>query len=48
MIEFGLPNATMHKRDEAVAIADLEMLSAIYADIVIRALAAASGQASAR
>ena len=36
--EFGLPNATMHKLDEAVAVADLEALTAIYADIVRRAL----------
>ena len=30
VIEFGLPNATMHKRDEAVALADLETLARIY------------------
>ena len=30
MIEFGLPNATMHKRDEAVAVADLDVLARIY------------------
>ena len=33
VIEFGLVNATMHKRDEAVAIADLSALSHIYARI---------------
>ena len=33
VIEFGLVNATMHKRDEAVAIADLSALSRIYARI---------------
>jgi len=38
VVEFGLPNATMHKLDEAVAVADLEVLTAIYADIVRRAL----------
>ncbi|MFD1612384.1 succinyl-diaminopimelate desuccinylase [Sphingomonas tabacisoli] len=38
VVEFGLPNATMHKLDEAVAIADLEALTAIYADIAQRAL----------
>lgn len=38
VVEFGLSNATMHKLDEAVAIADLEALVAIYADIVRRAL----------
>jgi succinyl-diaminopimelate desuccinylase len=38
VVEFGLSNATMHKLDEAVAIADLAALTAIYADIVRRAL----------
>jgi succinyl-diaminopimelate desuccinylase len=36
--EFGLNNGTMHKLDEAVAVADLEMLTLIYADIIRRAL----------
>ncbi|MBF6601774.1 MAG: succinyl-diaminopimelate desuccinylase, partial [Sphingorhabdus sp.] len=31
VVEFGLCNATMHKLDEAVAIADLDQLSDIYA-----------------
>jgi succinyl-diaminopimelate desuccinylase len=39
VVEFGLTNATMHKLDEAVAIADLEALRQIYADIIRRALA---------
>ncbi|MBW8785420.1 MAG: succinyl-diaminopimelate desuccinylase [Novosphingobium sp.] len=30
VIEFGLCNATMHKRDEAVALPDLEVLARIY------------------
>ncbi len=34
VIEFGLLNATMHKRDEAVAIEDLEALVRIYRRIV--------------
>jgi succinyl-diaminopimelate desuccinylase len=38
VVEFGLNNATMHKLDEAVAVADLEMLASIYADIVEKAL----------
>jgi succinyl-diaminopimelate desuccinylase len=38
-VEFGLLNATMHKVDEAVAIDDLRLLSAIYADIARAALA---------
>ena len=39
VIEFGLCNATMHKRDEAVAIKDLSTLSRIYARIAKDALA---------
>ena len=39
VIEFGLNNATMHKRDEAVAIADLPVLARIYHRIAEGALA---------
>lgn len=35
-MEFGLVNATMHQIDEAVAVADLETLTAIYADVIAR------------
>ncbi len=38
VVEFGLRNATMHKRDEAVAVADLETLTRIYKRIVLSAL----------
>ncbi len=38
VIEFGLCNATMHKRDEAVAIADLDALARIYRRIAAAAL----------
>lgn len=38
VIEFGLPNATMHKRDEAVALDDLETLARIYRRIALAAL----------
>ncbi len=38
VIEFGLNNATMHKRDEAVAIADLPVLARIYRRIAEAAL----------
>lgn len=38
VIEFGLSNATMHKRDEAVALPDLDLLARIYARIVRSAL----------
>ena len=38
VIEFGLCNATMHKRDEAVAVADLAVLARIYARIAQAAL----------
>ncbi len=39
VVEFGLTNATMHKLDEAVAVADLRTLSAIYRGVLMRALA---------
>jgi len=39
VIEFGLCNATMHKRDEAVAVADLDVLARIYRRIALAALA---------
>ena len=39
VIEFGLCNATMHKRDEAVAVADLGTLARIYRRIALSALA---------
>lgn len=39
VIEFGLSNATMHKRDEAVALADLDVLARIYRRIAAAALA---------
>ena len=39
--EFGLVNATMHKRDEAVRVDDLHALARIYADVIRRV--AASG-----
>ncbi len=39
VVEFGLCNATMHKLDEAVAIADLVSLTDIYRRITLRALA---------
>ncbi len=39
VVEFGLINATMHKLDEAVAIADLHALTAIYSAIIRDALA---------
>lgn len=39
VIEFGLCNATMHKQDEAVAIADLDTLARIYGRVAKAALA---------
>jgi len=39
VVEFGLCNATMHKRDEAVAIEDLEVLARIYRRVAEAALA---------
>lgn len=38
IVEFGLCNATMHKRDEAVAVADLHALVAIYRTVIERGL----------
>jgi succinyl-diaminopimelate desuccinylase len=38
VVEFGLLNATMHKLDEAVSLADLQALTAIYAGVIRRAL----------
>lgn len=38
VVEFGLCNATMHKLDEAVAIADLDALTEIYRIIVTNML----------
>ncbi len=38
VIDFGPPNATMHKRDEAVALDDLEALTRIYRRIALAAL----------
>ena len=39
VIDFGPPNATMHKRDEAIAISDLTALAGIYRRIALAALA---------
>ncbi|HCF24712.1 MULTISPECIES: succinyl-diaminopimelate desuccinylase [unclassified Novosphingobium] len=39
VIEFGLCNATMHKRDEAVAVPDLDALARIYTRVAKAALA---------
>ncbi|HEY0445800.1 MAG TPA: succinyl-diaminopimelate desuccinylase [Allosphingosinicella sp.] len=38
VVDFGLPNATMHKLDEAAAVDDLRALQRIYARIIRRAL----------
>jgi succinyl-diaminopimelate desuccinylase len=39
VVDFGLPNAAMHKLDEAAAIDDIRTLQAIYARILRAALA---------
>lgn len=46
VIEFGLCNATMHKRDEAVAIPDLDVLTRIYTRAALGALALEEGALS--
>ena len=38
VVDFGLPNATMHKIDEAAAVADIHALRRIYANVIRRAL----------
>jgi succinyl-diaminopimelate desuccinylase len=40
VVEFGLCNATMHKLDEVVAIADLSALTEIYRRVALKMLAA--------
>jgi succinyl-diaminopimelate desuccinylase len=42
VVDFGLPNATMHKLDEAAAVADIHMLQRIYARVIAAALSASS------
>ncbi|HWU93641.1 MAG TPA: M20/M25/M40 family metallo-hydrolase, partial [Sphingomicrobium sp.] len=39
VVDFGLPNATMHKLDESAAVADIQQLSRIYERIVRKLLA---------
>jgi succinyl-diaminopimelate desuccinylase len=39
VVEFGLINATMHKLDEAVALADLEALTEVYEEVLRRVFA---------
>jgi succinyl-diaminopimelate desuccinylase len=39
VVDFGLPNATMHKVGEHAAVADIEALSGIYARIIAAAFA---------
>ena len=38
VVEFGPPNATMHKGDEAITLSDLRQLTAIYRTITVAAL----------
>jgi len=39
VVDFGLPNATMHKLDEAAAVEDIHALARIYARVIRGALA---------
>ncbi len=39
VVDFGLPNATMHKLDEAAAVEDIRALTRIYARVIEGALA---------
>jgi succinyl-diaminopimelate desuccinylase len=36
VVDFGLPNATMHKLDESASVEDLHMLSRIYARVLAK------------
>jgi succinyl-diaminopimelate desuccinylase len=38
VVDFGLPNATMHKLDEAAAVEDIRMLQRVYARVIQGAL----------
>jgi succinyl-diaminopimelate desuccinylase len=38
LVELGPVNATIHKVDERVAVDDLEPLSRIYGDVLVRLL----------
>jgi succinyl-diaminopimelate desuccinylase len=38
VVDFGLPNATMHKLDESASVADIWQLARIYRRIVERVL----------
>jgi len=40
VVDFGLPNATMHKLDEAAAVDDIHALTRIYARVISAALGA--------
>jgi succinyl-diaminopimelate desuccinylase len=40
VVDFGLPNATMHKLDEAAAVEDIRALQRIYARVINSALGA--------
>jgi succinyl-diaminopimelate desuccinylase len=46
-VEFGLVSATMHKLDEAVAVADILALTDIYATVLTRALGVEAQQSVA-
>jgi len=45
VVDFGLPNATMHKLDEAAAVEDIRALSRIYARVIDMALSGAQASA---
>jgi len=42
VVDFGLPNATMHKLDEAAAVEDIHALARIYRRVIEAALNPAS------
>jgi succinyl-diaminopimelate desuccinylase len=43
VVDFGLPNATMHKLDESAAVDDIHALQRIYARVIAAALGLSAG-----
>jgi succinyl-diaminopimelate desuccinylase len=39
VVDFGLPNATMHKLDESASVEDINALSRIYERVIGKAFA---------
>ena len=46
MVDFGLPNATIHAVDERATVEDIEALSRIYERVMERYFAGVPGEAA--